>query len=248
MSLDDHRNKAESIHHKFIQSLKERYLNDNRLPDRLIYKWINRYKGYLNIPRDPLATNNCRVGGGLAFPELLGRGSAGHIGELPSPRVYEYLEDLAEEIEVAKRYGKPYSNTIEADRFALSAETLRQSQALVRVIAGFLRQSIFKADPPNDNIEVHYRSERPTTANIGRAIIATDGIDIDPRSLRPNPLVTSAARTHNAAATTLPANILPPFGIMTITVGGTTRVLDQPIYNLFIKDFSTGLFNNNFNV
>ncbi|CDM32574.1 unnamed protein product [Penicillium roqueforti FM164] len=47
------------------------------------------------------------------------------IGELPSPRVCEFLEDLAEEIEVAKRCGKPYSNTVEADRFALSAETLR---------------------------------------------------------------------------------------------------------------------------
>ncbi|KAJ5522381.1 hypothetical protein N7527_006496 [Penicillium freii] len=58
------------------------------------------------------------------------------LRELPSSRVCEYLEDLAEEIEVAKRCGKPYSNTVEADRFALSVESLRQSQASVRVTAG----------------------------------------------------------------------------------------------------------------
>jgi hypothetical protein len=184
-------------------------------------------------------------------------------GELPSPRVCEYPEDLAEEIEVAKRCGKPYSNTVEADRFALSAESLRQSQASVRVTAGFLRQSVFKAffgylwnsnsqmaggDPPDDNIEVHHRDERPTTANVGRAMMATEGMGVDPASLRPNPLVTSAARTHSAAATASPADILPPFGVMTITVGGTTRILDLPIHDSFMKDFSTGLFNNNFNV
>ncbi|KZN90129.1 hypothetical protein EN45_002400 [Penicillium chrysogenum] len=464
VSPDDQRNEAESIRHKFIQSLKERYPNDNRPPDGLIYERINRYEGYLDTPRDPLAANNwwavlealagskkgkylkqffkhetlhqklnslliipglwggMRIGllhkltamhcdeveleEGRLFPnfseearqdiwarlkeidypiptlktffkdrlylevaqsvmkrlfvqprgdkitidlgvygkydtpvpvsmalrqewlgsdllefwrfsfqygfemtdhqrlkwptdadpeDMLDRRSSGSsflpkqeiwghfftlvrargfqapvtddtsfaTGELPSPRVCEFPEDLAEEIEVAKRCGKPYSNTVEADRFALSAETLRQSQASVRVTAGFLRQSVFKAffgylwnsnsqmaggDPPDDNIEVHHRGERPTTANVGRAMMATDGMDVDPGSLRPNPLVTSAARTHNAAATASPADILPPFGVMTITVGRTTRILDLPIHDSFMKDFSTGLFNNNFNV
>ncbi|KZN90112.1 hypothetical protein EN45_002230 [Penicillium chrysogenum] len=58
VSPDDHRNEAESICHKFIQSLKERYPNDNRPPDGLIYERINRYEGYLDTPRDPLAANN----------------------------------------------------------------------------------------------------------------------------------------------------------------------------------------------
>lgn len=58
VSPDDHRNEAESIRHKFIQSLKERYPNDNRPPDGLIYERINRYEGYLDTPRDPLAANN----------------------------------------------------------------------------------------------------------------------------------------------------------------------------------------------
>jgi hypothetical protein len=103
-------------------------------------------------------------------------------------------------------------------------------------------------DPPDDNIEVQHRDERPTTANVGRAMMATDGMDVDPGNLRPNPLVISAARTHNAAATASPADILPPFGVMTITVGGTTRILDLPNHDSFMKDFSTGLFNNNFNI
>ncbi|OQE50650.1 hypothetical protein PENNAL_c0526G00768, partial [Penicillium nalgiovense] len=152
-------------------------------------------------------------------------------GELPSPRVCEYPEDLAEEIEVAKRCGKPYSNTVEADRFALSAESLRQSQASVRVTAGFLRQSVFKAffgylwnsnsqtlggDPPDDNIDVQHRDEGPTRADDGRAMMATGGMEVDPGSLRPSPLATSAARAHNAAVTASPADILPPFGVMTM--------------------------------
>ncbi|OQE36444.1 hypothetical protein PENNAL_c0809G08757, partial [Penicillium nalgiovense] len=103
-------------------------------------------------------------------------------------------------------------------------------------------------DPPNDNIGVHHRDERPSTANVGRAMMATEDIDVDPRSLRPNPLITSAARTYNAAATASPAGLLPPFGVMTITVGGTTRILDLPIHDSFMKVFSTSLFNNNFNV
>lgn len=57
-SPDNHRNKAEALHHKFVQSLKERYLNNNRPPDRLIYKCINLYKDHLNTPRDLLVTKN----------------------------------------------------------------------------------------------------------------------------------------------------------------------------------------------
>ncbi|OGE46511.1 hypothetical protein PENARI_c217G08479, partial [Penicillium arizonense] len=106
-------------------------------------------------------------------------------GELPCPRPCEYPEDLTEEIEVAKRCGKPYSNTVEADRFALSAESLLQGHPPVRVTAGFLRQSVFRAffgylwnsngqtpghpppPPPEDNVEVHDRSEELTGADVG---------------------------------------------------------------------------------
>ncbi|CAG8056016.1 unnamed protein product, partial [Penicillium salamii] len=57
-SPDDHRNEAEALRHRFVQSLKERYPNDNRPPDGLIYERINLYEGHLNAPRDPLAAKN----------------------------------------------------------------------------------------------------------------------------------------------------------------------------------------------
>ena len=52
-------------------------------------------------------------------------------------------------------------------------------------------------------------------------MMAIDGMDVDPGSLRPNPLVTLVARMYNAAATASLADILLPFGVMTITVGRT---------------------------
>ncbi|CAG8249475.1 unnamed protein product [Penicillium nalgiovense] len=145
----------------------------------------------------------------------------------------------------------------------MSAESLQQSQTWDRVTAGFLRQSVFKAffgylcnsngqtpsrAPPDDNIEVQNRDEGPTRGDAGRVMMATGGMEVDPGSLRPSTLATSAARTHNAAVTASPADILPLFGVMTITVGGTTRRLDLPIHDSFMPDFSTGLLNNNFNV
>ncbi|CDM32575.1 unnamed protein product [Penicillium roqueforti FM164] len=48
-------------------------------------------------------------------------------------------------------------------------------------------------------------------------MMAIDGMDVDPGSLRPNPLVTLVARMYNAAATASLADILLPFGVMTIT-------------------------------
>jgi len=57
-SLDGHDVDAESLREKFIQSLKERFPNDNRPPDGLIYERINYYEGYLDGPVDRLAANN----------------------------------------------------------------------------------------------------------------------------------------------------------------------------------------------
>ncbi|CAI7673097.1 unnamed protein product [Penicillium viridicatum] len=414
VSPDDHRNEAGSVRHKFIQSLKERYPNDNHPPDGLIYERIIHYGGHLDPPTDPLAANNwwavlervlgskkgntfsrlvggrdellflfdgvtvellqsrvpkvsrkdlnslqVELEGGRLFPNFpeetrqevwarlkeidypiptlktffkdrlylevaqsvmkrlfvqprkekitIDQGVYGKYntsvpmpialreiflgsdllefwrfsfqargfqapltdetsfvtGEIPSRRPCEYPEDLAEEIEVGKRCGKPYSNTVEADRFALSAESLRQSQASVRVTAGFLRQSVFKAffgylwningqmsgrNPPDDNIEVPTRDEGPTRADVGETMMVTNGVDVDSGSLWLSPLVTSAAQNHNATAAASAVDLPLSFCVMTITVGGTTRRLDLPIHDSFMKDFSTGLFNNNFDV
>lgn len=52
---------------------------------------------------------------------------------------------LEEDVEVEKRSGKPFSNTIDVDRYALSAESLQRSWTTPQVTAGFLRRSVFKA-------------------------------------------------------------------------------------------------------
>ena len=57
-SPDGHNVDAESIREKFIQSLKERFPNNHRPPDGLIYERINYYKGHLDGPVDRLAANN----------------------------------------------------------------------------------------------------------------------------------------------------------------------------------------------
>ncbi|KAJ5737288.1 uncharacterized protein N7483_002545 [Penicillium malachiteum] len=65
--------------------------------------------------------------------------------ELPPLIPCDYPEETTEEIEVEKRCGKPFSNTVEADRFALSAESLQQTSEATRVTAGFLRKWVFRA-------------------------------------------------------------------------------------------------------
>ncbi|KAJ5900407.1 uncharacterized protein N7473_004477 [Penicillium subrubescens] len=65
---------------------------------------------------------------------------------LPDPVACDFPEiGLEKDVEVEKRSGKPFSNTVEVDRHALSAEFLRQSWTTPQVTAGFLRRSVFKA-------------------------------------------------------------------------------------------------------
>ncbi|KAI3092997.1 hypothetical protein CBS147333_10157 [Penicillium roqueforti] len=183
--------------------------------------------------------------------------------ELPSPRPCEYPEDISEEIDVAKRCGKPYSNTVEADRFALSAESLQQSQIPARVTAGFLRQSVFKAffgylwnsngqtyggDPPENNIDIQNDGEQLNRGAVGGDMIATQDMDVDSESVTESPLAPSTALAHNALVVAPAADQPPSFCVMKITVGGTTESLGLPIHEAFFSEFSSGLFNNNFNV
>ncbi|KAJ6016578.1 hypothetical protein N7540_011169 [Penicillium herquei] len=65
--------------------------------------------------------------------------------ELPPLILCDYPEDTAEEVEVEKRCGKPFSNTVDADRFALSSESLQRTSGATRVTAGFLRKWAFRA-------------------------------------------------------------------------------------------------------
>lgn len=175
------------------------------------------------------------------------------MGELPSPRPCEYPEDVAEEIEVAKRCGKPYSNTVEADRFALSAESLHQSQTPIRVTAGFVRQAVFKAffgylrnsngptparPPPEDHSG--NRGEEATGANSGGNGMVTDSMDLDPGNLMPSPLAIPIVPTSTAVVAA-PAPDPPLRYTMNITLGETTRTLILPLDRSFMEEFSAGL-------
>ncbi|KAJ5460984.1 uncharacterized protein N7458_002536 [Penicillium daleae] len=51
---------------------------------------------------------------------------------------------LEEDVEVEKRSGKPFSSTVDVDRYALSAKSVQRSWT-TQVTAGFLRRSVFKA-------------------------------------------------------------------------------------------------------
>ena len=63
----------------------------------------------------------------------------------PSEIPCEYPDDESEEVAVKKRSGKPSIDTVEADRYALSAASLQERRTPTRVTSGFLRQSVFKA-------------------------------------------------------------------------------------------------------
>ena len=61
----------------------------------------------------------------------------------PLPHIQPVFPETDMEIPVKRRSGKPYTDSIDADRFALSAEALQQAWTFPRVTAGFLRQSVF---------------------------------------------------------------------------------------------------------
>jgi hypothetical protein len=181
--------------------------------------------------------------------------------ELPSPRSCEYPEDMSEEIDVAKRCGKPYSNTVEADRFALSAESLHQSQTPARVTAGFLRQSVFKAffgylcsrngqthggDTPRNNNDTQNHGEQLNQGDADGNVTAIPDMDVDSGSVTENSLAAPTALTGNAVAVAPAADQPPLFGVMNITLGENTQCLGLPIDETFFEDFSPGLSNNNF--
>ena len=196
-----------------------------------------------------------------AFQAPVPNDSSFATAELPSPRQCEYPEDISEEIDVLKRCGKPYSNTVEADRFALSAESLQQSQIPVRVTAGFLRQSVFKAffgylwnsnsqthggDPPENNTDNH--GEQLNRGDVVGNMIVTQDMEVDSESVTESPLAPSTALTHNAVVVGSAPDHTTSFCVMNITVGENTQSLRLPIHETFFEDFSSGLFDNNFNV
>lgn len=72
-------------------------------------------------------------------------GTSGHPAELPPLIPCDYPESVEEELPVERRCGKPYTDSVDADRFALSREALERPRAEFRVTSGFAQRSVFLA-------------------------------------------------------------------------------------------------------
>lgn len=72
-------------------------------------------------------------------------GTSGHPAELPPLIPCDYPESVEEELPVERRCGKPYADSVDADRFALSREALERPREEFRVTSGFAQRSVFLA-------------------------------------------------------------------------------------------------------
>lgn len=84
--------------------------------------------------------------------------------DLPTPLPHDYPEN-EEEIPVTRRCGKPFTYSVEADRYALTQESLEQTWTTPRVTAGFVSRSIFSAFFGYLNPNRHSTQDCPTESN-----------------------------------------------------------------------------------
>ena len=179
--------------------------------------------------------------------------------ELPSPVPCDYPEETTEEIDAAKRCGKPFADTMEADWFALSAESLQQHWAVTRVSANFLRRWLFKAffsylmnNKDSRSHSFSYRAFEGSSAVHGdrtdaaqgnlnpTATMAPDLPEEFPSNLQAfSPALTVAS--FAPLAPTPAINFQPSFYIMHITIGEHTETLNLPLDQSFMTSFAQGL-------
>lgn len=185
--------------------------------------------------------------------------------ELPPLVPCDYPEDPSQEIDAAKRCGKPFVDTREADWYALSTESLQRPETATRVSAAFLRRWVFKAF-------FGYLIDRDGSGTSGHRGSEADGAV---RDLRTN---TAEGHPHHPTAPTAPhataeapsdlsmfssapmvdsftplipasADSLQLFGyIMHIKIGQNRETLNLPIDQRFISKFGEGLTQHNFGV
>ncbi|KAJ5640337.1 uncharacterized protein N7484_008199 [Penicillium longicatenatum] len=65
--------------------------------------------------------------------------------ELPRAIPCDFPPDGEDDVEIERRSGKPFTDSVDADLFALSNESLSQSWSGQRVSAGFIRRCVFHA-------------------------------------------------------------------------------------------------------
>lgn len=72
-------------------------------------------------------------------------GTQSEPANLPYQAPCDYPEGSEDDLALSRRYGKPFTDSTDADRFALSRESLGQPWEMRRVTAGFVRRSVFRA-------------------------------------------------------------------------------------------------------
>ncbi|KAJ5626379.1 hypothetical protein N7510_002688 [Penicillium lagena] len=186
--------------------------------------------------------------------------------ELPSPIPCDYPEDPSKEIDVAKRCGKPFTDTMEADRFALSAESLQQNRTMERVTAGFLQRSIFKAffgylmesrassgqsfgyNPFEVSMGTHdYRAQSAHT-NLNPDTTEVPDLPEDFTSATQAPLPTPMTEPFTPVVAASAVDVRPSCYIMDVCIAGNTRRLNLPTEQSYMNTFSDGLARNHFDV
>lgn len=166
------------------------------------------------------------------------------------------------EVPVKRRSGKPYADSIRADRFALSAEALQQTWTFPRVTAGFLRQSVFF-------MFFGYLAEVRNGLNVRMwpegtlaPALATPREGVDGLTAEPLPLVAAVEPTITPLPDTAPnieqpLPILPSLGqtilmpesyAIDVTVDDTTHHLRIPCDPGILSPFLNGLGNHYFHI
>jgi hypothetical protein len=182
---------------------------------------------------------------------------------LPAPVPCDYPED-DEEIPITRRCGKPFTDSVDADRYALAREPLQQDWTTPRVTAGFVSRSIFLAffrylipagqdirtDPSESNdVATNSPLERNESAANERINAPTDASEgpLD------NPMLVYSAPDFNPLMTSqLPSWIAdqqPSFFAMNVSIpGDPIQEMKLPNDQSILSRFFAGLERHHFHI
>lgn len=185
--------------------------------------------------------------------------------ELPPLVPCDYPEDPSQEIDAAKRCGKPFVDTREADWYALSAESLQQHWTATRVSAVFLRRWVFQAffgylmdSEGSSQTFFHRHSEESGAVRGDRAETAPGDSDPtaptapDIAAEAPSNLPTfSSAPMIDSFAPLVPTfagSFVPSAYTMHVKIGEIRETLHLPLDESFMNKFCEGLTQHKFAV
>ncbi|KAJ5752713.1 hypothetical protein N7520_009630 [Penicillium odoratum] len=189
--------------------------------------------------------------------------------ELPPLVPCDYPEDPSQEMDAAKRCGKPFVDTRQADWFALSAESLRQPESATRVSAGFLRRWVFRAffgylmDHEGSDTSVRRGNDADQAILDDPTFVAEGPAGQGPIAQGHPPTAQTAAEASRNLPTRASTTMADPFAplipdsanslqrlgyTMHITIGQNRQTVYLPIDEHFITQFCEGLRQHNFQV